>query len=87
MGSNPTPSATTTPDRHDRPSHALHLFHTVVYDVFFGFGRPLAGCLALPVVCVLAEITWRTIESPLIGYARRRFARAEPVTIRVAGVV
>jgi len=59
----------------------------VVYDVFFGFGRPLAGCLALPVVCLLAEITWRAIESPLIGYARRRFARAWLGTIMVAGVV
>ncbi|HEX7922631.1 MAG TPA: acyltransferase [Bradyrhizobium sp.] len=70
-----------------RRCYSLYLFHMLVYDVFFDFGRPLAGCLALPVVCLLAEITWRTIESPLINYARRRFARAEPATIRVVGVV
>ena len=69
-----------------RRCYSLYLFHMLVYDVFFDFGRPLAGCLALPVVCLLAEITWRTIESPLITYARRRFARAEPGTIRVVGV-
>ncbi|GIQ77760.1 acyltransferase [Bradyrhizobium sp. RD5-C2] len=70
-----------------RRCYSLYLFHMLVYDVFFDFGRPLAGCLALPVVCVLAEIIWRTIESPLIGYARKRFARAKPATIRVVGVV
>jgi peptidoglycan/LPS O-acetylase OafA/YrhL len=62
-----------------RRCYALYLFHLLVFDVFSAF-------VALPTVCVLAEISWRAIEAPLIGYAKRRFARPELGIIRIAGV-
>jgi peptidoglycan/LPS O-acetylase OafA/YrhL len=70
-----------------RRCYALYLFHLLIFDVFFDLGYPCSAFVALPIVCVLAEISWRTIEAPLIGYAKRRFARAEPGTIRIAGAV
>jgi peptidoglycan/LPS O-acetylase OafA/YrhL len=58
-------------------------------DLFFVLSGFLIGaaCVALPIVCVLAEVSWRAIEAPLIGYAKRRFARPESGIIRIAGAV
>jgi peptidoglycan/LPS O-acetylase OafA/YrhL len=66
--------------------YALYLFHMLVFDLFFDFGFPYAGLVALPIVCILAEISWRVIEAPLIEYARKRFVRIEPA-ISAAQVV
>ncbi|QOZ34349.1 acyltransferase [Bradyrhizobium sp. CCBAU 53421] len=71
-----------------RRCYALYLFHIPVSDVFFGFGfGSYSSFIALPAVCVLAEVSWRAIESPLIGYARKRFARAKSGMIRVGSAV
>lgn len=71
-----------------RRCYSLYLFHMVVLDIFlfFDFGF-YAGFVALPIVCILAEISWRVIESPLINYAKGRFAKADAATIRIAGAV
>ncbi|BBB96979.1 MULTISPECIES: acyltransferase family protein [Bradyrhizobium] len=63
-----------------RRCYALYLFHLIVLNIFLSldFGA-WSGLIALPIVCVLAEISWRAIESPLIDYAKRRFARVRPV--------
>ncbi len=60
-----------------RRCYALYLFHLLVYNMFVGLGGQFTALIALPIVCIAAEISWRTIEAPLIGYAKRRFARAE----------
>jgi peptidoglycan/LPS O-acetylase OafA/YrhL len=70
-----------------RRCYALYLFHELVFDVFFDLGYPFSACVALPIVCVLAEISWHAIEAPLIGYAKRRFARADSGAFRLAGAV
>lgn len=64
-----------------RRCYSLYLFHMLAFDVTFGLGYPYAGLAALPIVCIVAEISWRMIEASLIGYAKRRFARAEPSTL------
>ncbi|WLA68412.1 acyltransferase family protein [Bradyrhizobium diazoefficiens] len=69
-----------------RRCYSLYLFHMVVYDVFFDLGRPLSGFVALPIACLLAEISWRAIEAPLINYAKRRFARAESSPLGIVGL-
>ncbi len=63
-----------------RRCYALYLFHMLLFD-------DSLNLVALPIVCVLAEISWRAIEAPLIGYAKRKFARAESGIIRIAGAV
>ncbi|MGX1362268.1 acyltransferase family protein [Bradyrhizobium elkanii] len=72
-----------------RRCYALYLFHMIVLDVFlyFDFGF-YAGFIAFPIICIMAEISWRVIEAPLIGYAKTRFARAQqPAIISTAGAV
>ncbi len=63
-----------------RRCYALYLFLMVAYDICFGLGNPWAGLAALPIACAFAELSWRLIEAPLIGYAKKRFARAAPAT-------
>jgi peptidoglycan/LPS O-acetylase OafA/YrhL len=70
-----------------RRCYALYLFHLLVFDLFFDFGYPLSGFVALPIICLLAEISWRAIEAPLIGYAKRKFARADIKSVRLVRAV
>lgn len=42
-----------------------------------GLGPIPSGIASILVVCALAEVSWRMIEAPLIGYAQKRFPRAE----------
>ena len=70
-----------------RRCYALYLFHIFVYGLFFELGHPFSAFVALLVVCVLAEISWRMIEAPLIGYAKGRFARAESSPLPIVGAV
>ncbi|ODM71656.1 acyltransferase family protein [Bradyrhizobium elkanii] len=58
-----------------RRCYALYLFHIPVLIAFsrLDFGV-YASLIALPAVCVLAELSWRLIEAPLIGYAKKTFA-------------
>jgi peptidoglycan/LPS O-acetylase OafA/YrhL len=55
--------------------YALYLFHIVVIDALVGHCE-YPTYVALPLVYILAEISWRAIEAPLIGYAKKRFAPA-----------
>jgi peptidoglycan/LPS O-acetylase OafA/YrhL len=64
-----------------RRCYFLYLFHLVAFDLFFDLGFPYAGLAALPTVCILAEISWLTIESPLIRYASTRFSRGRVLWI------
>lgn len=58
-----------------RRCYALYLFHIVVVNALGGlFEHP--AYVALPLVCILAETSWRTIEAPLIAYSKRRFTLA-----------
>ena len=60
----------------------------ITFDNFFDLGFPYSGLVALPLICILAEMSWRAIESPLIGYAKRRFAPApRSGVISTAGAV
>jgi peptidoglycan/LPS O-acetylase OafA/YrhL len=67
-----------------RRCYALYLFHLLVFDLFFDIGYPSSAFIALPIACVLAEISWRAIEAPLIGYAKRKFARADSGAVRLS---
>ena len=60
-----------------RRCYALYLFHFLVFDQFYDLGFPYSGLVALPIVCALAELSWRVVEAPLIGYASRRFPRPD----------
>ncbi|MGY3697446.1 peptidoglycan/LPS O-acetylase OafA/YrhL [Bradyrhizobium sp. USDA 3240] len=68
-----------------RRCYALYLFHMLVYTKLLGFEVPFSAFIALPIVCVLAEMSWRVIEAPLIGYAKRRFARMGSGGIGIVG--
>ena len=57
-----------------RRCYALYLFHLIVGKLVVARGYPYPAFIALPIVCVLAELSWRFVEAPLIGNARRRFA-------------
>lgn len=70
-----------------RRCYALYLFHIITIDLLIGRGYSRPAYLALPIVCVLAELSWRLIEAPLIGYAKRRFARANSGAVRLAVAV
>ncbi|MHC2463514.1 acyltransferase family protein [Bradyrhizobium embrapense] len=56
-----------------RRCYALYLFHIVVINALDGHTE-YPAYVALPLICILAEISWRTIEAPLIRYAKKRFA-------------
>jgi peptidoglycan/LPS O-acetylase OafA/YrhL len=57
-----------------RRCYALYLFHGLVIDQLIERGYANAAYIALPVVCILAEISWRFIEAPLIDHAKKRVA-------------
>ena len=64
-----------------RRCYALYLFHNFVADQVVASGFAYLPLVALPflallVVCILAEISWRLMEAPLIDFAKRKFARA-----------
>ena len=64
-----------------RRCYALYLFHNFVGHQVVASGSAYLPLLALPflallAVCILAEISWRLIEAPLIDFAKRKFARA-----------
>ena len=65
-----------------RRCYALYLFHNFVGHQVVASGSAYLPLLALPflallAVCILAEISWRLIEAPLIDFAKRKFARAK----------
>ncbi|OKO67463.1 hypothetical protein AC628_39065 [Bradyrhizobium sp. NAS96.2] len=55
-----------------RRCYALYLFHIVVINSLVGRCE-YPAYVALLLVCILAEISWRAIENPLIRYAAKRF--------------
>jgi peptidoglycan/LPS O-acetylase OafA/YrhL len=64
-----------------RRCYALYLFHNFVGDQIVASGSAYLPLLALPfvallAVCMLAELSWRFIEAPLINIAKRKFAIA-----------
>ncbi|WFU61432.1 acyltransferase family protein [Bradyrhizobium brasilense] len=54
-----------------RRCYALYLFHMLVYSAVSG--QTWSAVVAFAIVGALAEISWRIVEAPLIGYAKRRF--------------
>lgn len=54
-----------------RRCYALYLFHMLVID------RVENPIIALSIACIVAEISWRVIEAPFIGYAKKQFIEAE----------
>jgi peptidoglycan/LPS O-acetylase OafA/YrhL len=57
-----------------RRCYALYLFHLIVGNFVVAGGYPYPAFIALPIVCVLAELSWRLVEAPLIDHAKKRFA-------------
>ncbi|MGY2845180.1 peptidoglycan/LPS O-acetylase OafA/YrhL [Bradyrhizobium sp. USDA 4509] len=70
-----------------RRCYALYLFHMFVYGMVINLGVPFSAFVALPIVCCAAEISWRMIEAPLIGYAKRRFAGTGSSPLGIVGAV
>ncbi|MGY4258887.1 peptidoglycan/LPS O-acetylase OafA/YrhL [Bradyrhizobium sp. USDA 4516] len=68
-----------------RRCYALYLFHMLVYAAVLKLDAPFSAFIALLTTCALAETSWRVIEAPLIGYAKRRFARMDSGPNRIIG--
>ncbi|MBR0871271.1 acyltransferase [Bradyrhizobium tropiciagri] len=58
-----------------RRCYALYLFHMLIFNAVSDLKVQWPALASFAIVCALAEISWRAIEAPLIGYAKRRFVR------------